>query len=123
MEYSYKYDLTIKLTLTDNVFAFLTDAIRKDRLTCHALRHGCFWDTSMKYRKYGKKTLVTLTQFDQIILHSLGTLIENEGINQEVREFTVDLFMALKKIYQDSVLELKLLNDTSFKYSTPVKYI
>lgn len=77
----------------------------------------------MKYRKYGKKTLVTLTQFDQIILHSLETLIENEGINQEVREFTVDLFMALKKIYQDSVLELKLLNDTSFKYSTPVKYI
>nr|WP_068893021.1 hypothetical protein [Pedobacter panaciterrae] len=122
MEYCYKYNIVVKLEFSDKVFNTITYAIKSNKETAYSLRSGHYWNICTQHRKYSKYTTATLKQLEDILLKSLEPLKTDYQLNQEYREYVIDLYNTLYQILKDASGEMGILNDPDLKYSTPILF-
>lgn len=124
MQYSYNYSLSIKLKLSDGVFNFLTIAIKRNKVTKASMFEGKFWHSCIIKRHQGEKEItLSIEQMNQLLIAALEPLKKDYQLNQESREFAIDLCNTFKEITADAIKELNVLNDDSLVYSTKMEFI
>ncbi|PYF68476.1 hypothetical protein [Pedobacter nutrimenti] len=124
MVYSYNYSLSIKLKLSDGAFNFLTIAIKRNKITKPSMFEGEFWNSCIIKRRQGDKEIIlSIEQMNKLLIAALEPLKKDYQLNQESREFAIDLCNTFKEISADAIKELNVLNDDNLVYSTKMEFI